>query len=92
MGVGGVAADLPLMRDDFESDGWCFLRGLAEKAEERPNMSSASIGRVSRSESASKSELWGTKDFLRKGDDVRDWALYFRIERGAMMRDGRREW
>lgn len=74
MGIGGVV-DLPLMRDDFR------------KAEERPNMSSVSIGWVSRSESASKSESGGTNDFLRNGDGVRVW-LYFRAEREAAMGGG----
>ena len=47
--------------EDFEG----FLR-----IEERPNMSSGLMGCVSRSESASKSESEGTKDFLRKGEGV----------------------
>lgn len=56
-------------------------------------MSSASIGWVSRSESASKSEWGGTNDFLRNGDGVRVW-LYFREEREAAMGGGResRRW
>jgi hypothetical protein len=49
-------------------------------------MSSASIGWVSRSESASKSESGGTKDFLRNGDGVR---VYFRKEREVAMAGGR---
>jgi hypothetical protein len=80
MGAGGV--DLPLMRDDFESGGKCF-----RKAEVRPNMSSVSIGWVSRSESASKSESVGTNDFLRNGDGVRVW-LYFREGREVAMGGG----
>ena len=60
-----------LMREDFD----CFL-----KAEGRPNMSSGSIGWVSRSESTSKSESGGTKDFLRNGEGVRVCELYFRRE------------
>ena len=53
-------------------------------------MSSASIGCVSRSESASKSESGGTKDFLRNGDGVRVGELYFRKEREVAMRGGGR--
>jgi hypothetical protein len=84
MGAGGV--DLPLMRDDFESGGKCF-----RKAEVRPNMSSVSIGWVSRSESASKSESVGTNDFLRNGDGVRVW-LYFRGREVAMGGGGGGRW
>jgi hypothetical protein len=40
------------------------------RIEERPNMSSGLMGCVSRSESASRSESGGTKDFLRKGEGV----------------------
>lgn len=53
-------------------------------------MSSASIGWVSRSESASKSESGGTNDFLRNGDGVVVCELYFRKEREVAMAGGGR--
>ena len=52
-------------------------------------MSSGSIGWVSRSESASKSEWGGTNDFLRKGEGVRVW-LYFLEEREVAIGGGRK--
>lgn len=51
--------DLALFGDDLEgceSDPKWFLRDLAEEVDERANMSSGSMGRMSRSESPSKSE------------------------------------
>jgi hypothetical protein len=42
----------------------------------RPNMSSALIGCVSRSESTSKSGSRGRKDFLRKGEGVSVCGVY----------------
>ena len=84
MGVGGLG-DLPLFSDDFEiceSAAKRFPRGLGERADVRPNMSSAFIGWVSRSESASKSKSGGTKDFLRKGEGVSVCEVYWRKGRG----------
>jgi hypothetical protein len=76
-GVEGMI-DLPVVSGDLagcESDPKWFLRDLVE---ERRNKSSGSMGRVSRSESPSKSESGGTKDFLRRGDGVSACELYLR--------------
>jgi len=63
-GVGGTM-DCPLFSDDFGAcetrPGWT-RKDLAVDVDERPNMSSGSIGRVSRSESPSRSESGGTKE------------------------------
>jgi len=85
-GAGGTM-DCPLFSDDFGAcetrPGWS-RRDLAVDVDERPNMSSDSIGRVSRSESPSRSESGGTKDFLRRGDGVSVCELY-------LLRKGRDE-
>ena len=49
-----------------------------EEVDERRNKSSGWMSWVSRSESASKSESGGTKDFLRRGDGVSACELYLR--------------
>jgi len=71
--------DWPLFSDGFGAcetrPGWT-RRVLAVDVDERPNMSSGSMGRVSRSESPSRSESGGTKDFLRRGDGVSACELY----------------
>jgi hypothetical protein len=85
-GAGGTM-DCPLFSDDFVAcatrPGWT-RRDLVVDVDERPNMSSGSIGRVSRSESPSRSESRGTKDFLRRGDGVSVCELY-------LLRKGRDE-
>jgi hypothetical protein len=85
-GVEGTM-DWPLFSDDFGAcetlPGWT-RRVLAVEVDERPNMSSGSTGRVSRSESPSRSESGGTKDFLRRGDGVSACELY-------LLRKGRDE-
>jgi hypothetical protein len=89
MGVGGtVNFSLSNGLEGWESDPKLFL---AEEADERLNMSSGSTGRVSRSESSSKSESGGTKDFLRRGDGVSVWELYLRKGREEGMEGGVRE-
>lgn len=85
-GVGGKTVR-PLFTDDFgarESRPGRVLRGLAGEVDERPNMSSGSIEQWSRSESSSRSESGGTKDFLRRGDGVSACELY-------LLRKGRDE-
>ncbi len=71
--------DLPVVSGDltdWESSPKWFLRDLVEDVDERRNKSSGSMGWVSRSESPSKSESGGTKDFLRSGDGVSAGELY----------------
>ena len=85
-GVGGRTVR-PLFTDDFgarESRPGRVLRGLAGEVDERPNMSSGSIEQWSRSESSSRSESGGMKDFLRRGDGVSACELY-------LLRKGRDE-
>ena len=72
--------DLPVVSGDlavWESKPKLFLRDLVEHVDERRNKSSGSMGWASRSESPSKSESGGTKDFLRRGDGVSAGELYF---------------
>ena len=72
---------LPLVRGDLvgcESNPKWFLRDLAEEVDGRRNRSSGSMGWVSRSESPSKSESGGTKDFLRRGDGLSACEPYLR--------------
>jgi hypothetical protein len=79
-GVEGTI-DLPVVRGDLagcESNPKWFLRDFVEETDERRNMSSGSMNWVSRSESPSKSESGGTKDFLRRGDGVSACELYLR--------------
>jgi hypothetical protein len=79
-GTGGMM-DLPVVSGDlagWESNPKWFLRDLVEDVDERRNKSSGSMGWASRSESASKSESGGTKDFLRRGDGVSAGELYLR--------------
>jgi hypothetical protein len=78
-GAGGMV-DLPVVSGDlagWESKPKLFLRDLVEHVDERRNKSSGSMGWASRSESPSKSESGGTKDFLRRGDGVSAGELYF---------------
>jgi hypothetical protein len=77
-GVRGMT-DRPLFTEDFgacESRPVRVLRPLAGDVDERLNMSSGPIGRGSRSESSSRSESGGMKDFLRRGDGVSACELY----------------
>jgi hypothetical protein len=79
-GAGGMI-DLPVVSGDLagcESNPKWFLRDLVEDVDERRNKSSGSMGWASRSESPSKSESGGTKDFLRRGDGVSAGELYLR--------------
>jgi hypothetical protein len=79
-GAGGMI-DLPVVSGDLggcESNPKWFLRDLVEDVDERRNKSSGSMGWASRSESPSKSESRGTKDFLRRGDGVSVGELYLR--------------
>lgn len=79
-GAGGMI-DLPVVSGDLagcESNPKWFLRDLVEDVDERRNKSSGWMGWASRSESPSKSESGGTKDFLRRGDGERVGELYFR--------------
>ena len=79
-GAGGMM-DLPVVSGDlagWESNPKWFLRDFVEEVDERRNKSSGSMGWASRSESASKSESGGTKDFLRRGDGVSAGELYLR--------------
>lgn len=79
-GAGGMI-DLAVMSGDlagWESNPKWFLRGLVEDMDERRNKTSGSTGWASRSESPSKSESGGTKDFLRRGDGVSAGELYLR--------------
>jgi hypothetical protein len=78
-GAGGMI-DLPVVSGDLvgcESNPKWFLRDLVEDVDERRNKSSGWMGWASRSESPSKSESGGTKDFLRRGDGVSVGELYF---------------
>jgi hypothetical protein len=73
--------DLPVVSGDlggWESNPKWFLRDLVEEVDERRNKSSGWMGWASRSESPSKSESGGTKDFLRRGDGVSTGELYLR--------------
>ena len=73
--------DLPVVSGDLagcKSNPKWFLRGLVEEVDERRNRSSGWMDWVSRSESASKSECGGTKDFLRRGDGVSACEPYLR--------------
>jgi hypothetical protein len=79
-GVVGMI-DLPVVSGDLagcESNPKWFRRDFVEEVDERRNMSSGPMGCVSRSESPSKSESGGTKDFLRRGDGVSACELYLR--------------
>jgi hypothetical protein len=66
----GGTMDCPLFSGDFRAceacPGWTW-RDPAVDVDKQPNMSSGPIGRVSRSESPSRSESGGTKDFPWRG-------------------------
>lgn len=79
-GAGGMM-DLAVVSGDlvgWESKPKWFLRDFVDEVDERRNKSSGWMGWASRSESPSKSESGGTKDFLRRGDGVSAGELYLR--------------